>query len=197
MGSIFVMRSMSLRFQSPDQKQEPSRECIPAAQKFINSGSYRTKMRKKKGFTLIELLIVVAIILVIAAIAIPNLTRHRISANEASAVASIHAIDTAQTSYSTSYPQFGYAGKLSQLGPSPDGNPTSTAASLLPGDLAGNGAKSGYNFVLSGGGVQYTIVATPQVVGKTGVRSFCSDQTFVIYYSDSGTSCTIGTNPLQ
>ncbi len=154
-------------------------------------------MKKQKGFTLIELLIVVAIILVIAAIAIPNLTRHRISANEASAVASIHAIDTAQTSFSTSYPQLGYASKLSQLGPAPDGNPTSTAASLLPGDLAGTGTKSGYTFALSGGGVDYTIVATPQVAGKTGIRSFCSDQTFVIYYSDNGSACTIGTNPLQ
>lgn len=154
-------------------------------------------MRKQKGFTLIELLIVVAIILIIAAIAIPNLTRSRVSANEASCVASIHAIGTAQTSYATTYPQVGYASKLSQLGPSPDGKPTVTAANLLPGDLAGTNIKSGYSFALSGGGVTYTIIATPQVPGRTGIRSFCSDQSAVIYYSDSEGSCTIGTNPLQ
>jgi type IV pilus assembly protein PilA len=154
------------------------------------------KMRKQKGFTLIELMIVVAIILIIAAIAIPNLTRSRASANEASAVASLHAIGEAQTEYSTTYPQIGFAGKLSQLGPSSDGKPTSNAANLVAGDLA-SGSKSGYKFTLTGGGPQYTIVASPQTPGSTGVRSFCSDQSSVIYYSDTDTGCAIGTNPLE
>lgn len=158
--------------------------------KNLNKNRYR-------GFTLIELLIVVAIILIIAAIAIPNLTRSKISANEASAVASLHAIGTAQTSYSTTYPQVGYANKLSQLGPAPDGKPTVTAANLLSGDIAEKGTKSGYAFTLAGGGSGYTITATPQDPGKSGIRSFCSDQTAVIYFSDSESGCTLGKNPLQ
>jgi len=154
-------------------------------------------MRKQRGFTLIELLIVVAIILIIAAIAIPNLTRSRASANEASAVESIHAIGTAQTSYATTYPQVGFASKLSQLGPSPDGKTTSNAANLIAGDLPTKGVKSGYKFTLAGGGADYTITATPQTPGKSGIRTFCSDQTSVIYYSDTDSGCVIGTNPLQ
>jgi type IV pilus assembly protein PilA len=157
----------------------------------------RGTIRAQKGFSLIELMIVVAIILIIAAIAIPSLTGAKVSANEASAVASIHVIGTAQTQYSTTYPQIGFASKLTQLGPAPDGNPNSDAANLVAGDLTTKGAKSGYKFTLTGGGAVYTIIATPEMPGKTGRRSFCSDQSSVIYYSDSDTGCAIGTNPLQ
>src|SRR6202142_565452 len=74
------------------------------------------RMRTQKGFSLIELLIVVAIILIIAAIAIPNLLRARMAANESSAVASIRTINTAMITYNSSYPTVGFAGTLASLG---------------------------------------------------------------------------------
>jgi type IV pilus assembly protein PilA len=147
-------------------------------------------MRQKKpnGFSLIELLIVVAIILIIAAIAIPNLLRARISANEASAISSIHAVNTGEITYSTIFPQVGYSATLAQLGPG-GGCISPANACIIDGTLAG-GIKSGYLFtyVQTAGGPPapgYTLNADPLSRGITGQRSFYSDQGNLTNYNQN------------
>lgn len=158
-------------------------------------------MRKPKGFSLIELLIVVAIILIIAAIAIPNLLRARISANESSAVGSIRTINTSQVSYATAYPQIGFTA-LANLGGAVPCTASSTTACLIDQVLAA-GNKSGYTFAATASGgsppttpnVQYVASGLPVTVGTTGQRGFCSDQSGVIRFNASGTACDVAADP--
>ena len=152
----------------------------------INRGK-DTFMKKQKGFSLIELLIVVAIILIIAAIAIPNLLRARIAANESSAAASLRTIATAELSYQTAYPTTGYAATLGALGPPAAGcaAPAVGNACIIDGTLAA-GTKSGYTFTATGAGgppaTTYLTTAVPVTLNTTGVKAFCGVEDNVVRF---------------
>lgn len=137
-------------------------------------------MDRAKGFSLIELLIVVAVILVIAAIAIPNLLRARIAANESSAVSTIRQISTAEVSYQSTYPAVGYAADLPSLGGPVGCSPTPAHACILDSAVS-TGSKSGYQLFAAGfasagspTNTQFVASSAPQVFNTTGVRSFCA-----------------------
>jgi prepilin-type N-terminal cleavage/methylation domain-containing protein len=158
-------------------------------------------MRKQRGFSLIELLIVVSIILIISAMAIPNFLRSRLRANEASAVASLRMINTAAITYSITYPDMGFPAQLTNLGGASPCATTSSAQACLIDDTLAQGTKSGYLFALTGDGAvpsfSIIITGTPQAIGSTGQLMYCTDQTGVIHYDPAGSGCTNASLALQ
>jgi type IV pilus assembly protein PilA len=154
----------------------------------------------QRGFSLIELLVVVAIILIIAAIAIPSLLNSRIAANEAAAAVTVRTITTAAMTYSSTYGN-GFPATLAILGGPPAGPATCNQAVLLDTLITTvPNTKSGFKFGFtpvgptdppqpgcgSPGTEAYIVTATPVTENLTGIRSFCSDEPGTIHFDVTG-----------
>ena len=144
--------------------------------------------RKVRGVTLTELLIVILLICIVVAIAVPKIFRSRIAANEATAISALQGINRAQSQYHAAYPSHGFATSLSDLGGPTPCTPSPTSACLVDKMIAA-GAKSGYNFSIhavtseNGTVTDYVAGAAPQEYNKSGVRMFCTMADTMIRYT--------------
>ncbi len=133
--------------------------------------------RRRFGFSLMELLIVVAILMIIGAVAVPRINTALVNAKEMAAMREINNLNQAETQYMSQYGRF--ATSLTELGPPTSGQPTPSGADLISGEMA-KGVKNGYQFVLQGTQTGFTVNANPVSYPTTGRRGFFSDQTGVI-----------------
>ena len=162
--------------------------CDPAVTRSV-SGKTR-----RRGFSLIELLIVIAIILVIVTIAVPQYNKQMMSAHETAAIQAIQTIHAVETQY---YSQFGrYAVSLAELGPPASGAAGPAAADLISKDLA-EGKKSGYVFTVSATPTGYAVSAVPESFNSSGRRTFYSDQTLVVRNNWSQEPATVSSAELK
>jgi type IV pilus assembly protein PilA len=152
------------------------------------------KNRLRRGFSLIELLIVIAIILIIAAIAVPKMNKQIMAAHEMAAIRMITTIHTGETQY---YSQFGrYAQNLAEMGPPASGAAGPAAADLLPKNLS-DGKASGFIFTVVGSPTGYSVTAVPEAFGSSGNRTFFSDQTLVIRNNYTAEPATIASPEIR
>jgi type IV pilus assembly protein PilA len=154
----------------------------------------RDRNRLRRGFSLIELLIVIAIILIIAAIAVPKMNNQMQAAHEMAAIRQITTIHQAETQY---YSQFGrYAVSLAELGPPASGAATTASADLIPKVLA-DGKNSGYLFTVTTSPTGYSVTAVPEAFGNSGRRTFFSDQTLVVRNNWSQEPATVNSPEIK
>ncbi|MGP0074971.1 MAG: prepilin-type N-terminal cleavage/methylation domain-containing protein [Bryobacteraceae bacterium] len=150
--------------------------------------------RRARGFSLIELLIVIAIILIILAIAVPKLGNARMNASEMAVIREMQTINTMQTQYMSQFGRF--ATTLAELGPPTSGTAGPQAADLIPGSLSG-GDKDGYIFTLTGTPSGYTLNANPKVFNTSGRRTFYSDQNMIVHQNWSAEAATASSPELK
>ena len=152
------------------------------------------KNRLRRGFSLIELLIVIAIILIIAAIAVPKMNKQIMAAHEMAAIRMIGTIHQGETQY---YSQFGkYAQNLSELGPPASGAAGPSAADIIPKNLA-DGKASGFIFTVVGSPTGYSVTAVPEAFGSSGGRTFFSDQTLVVRNNYTAEPATVASPEIR
>ena len=143
-------------------------------------------MRSGKGFSLMELLISVAVISVISALVVPTFLHSRVAANEALAIRAVSNIVASQISYSMTMGSGSYTADLNAL-----------QKAGLNVDLVGSEISEGYALSVSGGSSEFSVQARPLVFGSTGTRSFYSDQTGIIRYTEADEMATSSSLPLN